>query len=873
MTDFSEIEEFPTVPKIFRTEYKFSFNSTRNQECGANCLPNGDFILPPTPSSLIEGDEIYQKLNILPWPIHNEEKNVSVYNKEYLSKPRCPRRSEPLSYLKEWKDGMNFQLTLDKSQNMPEDFVHLSRGNSSGQIMVSQRRSGRLIDDPRGSTEVNKTHSLSKANCPNILIVKPRSKYLTIPKQLPGHRKSVYFQSNEVDEKNSHGIHAADAQEYEHKKPFNFIDNVDLLEDGDNTEGLEANIFDKLSEDTISLYENVSNHLISAYPRAQIQTDNRVDIAVSPIVFLTEKINKRSTDEHGDNLSIINVTGYVTHDKTPLEKISPPTESRKVGSHTQGSTFELVITEPSPIIECSVLKVDNPVHLIQENTHPEVYEQQDYDYNNWKRPMTLEEQKPILYTTVMASESEGSKEVNYNRMNVVVVDDTTSTHHLLPSQNPLMYRGFDDVGYQTQQWFNKRTRISSSSVASVHDTTLVRQDSYHRLLVSSVSSEHRPLQSRNSSCISTLSKSCSSCSSSESNLSHSCHALDESQSIKDKAVVPLREINPLAQQLPSINLIQATPEKKALVPVGHLSTERDLVHLKPDILQNAFEFEGRRVETRELGCSPEENRKRIIQEWLIHRISANVVGHFGSKVTRMLHEGGLHNVDIKEDLKCKDVNQTCLRVPMKEIPGRGQITIGKSHDKSQQLEVSQEHKRSSSVITSTRQSRNEIQPIELIESLESNHNINLNKIYLNNKGVNRQKQLTNGKQSDQRMQLGPRTSAPIVNSKKTDFPKSHDFEEVLEIDPRDDIVKSHLNTHDRRIKSVSMKTGCYLNMKGPIKVPSLDGTLRRDKEVYELTIGAPNKVKADRCINFLRETFPHTAFLRKQAQVRTLNKF
>ncbi|VDO11649.1 unnamed protein product [Rodentolepis nana] len=840
MTDFSEIEEFPTVPKIFRTEYKFSFNSTRNQECEVNCPPNGDFVLPPTPSTLMEDDEFYQKLSPLPWPVHNEEKHTYIYNRETLSKPRSPRSSE-------WDDRMN---------------VHLVEGNCSGQIMSNQLGSGRPIDDPREGTEVNKTHSLSKANFPGNLTVKPRNKYLAIPKQLPGNRKSVNFHCNEVNEKKSQGVQAGDARENMSKKPSNFLDNVELLEDGDNTEGLEANIFDKLSEDTNSLCENVSNHLVSTYPRAQMQTDCKVDIAVSPIAFLTGKMNKNRTDEHGDDLSIINATGYAFHDKSPPEKTSPQTDSRKVGSHTQGSTFELVITEPSPIIECSVLKIDNPVPLIQKNTLPEVYGQPDYDYNKWKRPMTLEEQKSIFYATVMASESEGLKEVNQNRMNVVVVDDTTSTHHLLPSQNPLMYRDFDNVGFQTQQWFNKRTRISSSSFASGHDATLVRQNSCRQLLVSSVSSEHRPLQSRNSSCIS-----CLSYSSSESNLSHSCQALDESQSTEGKSVVPLREMNQLEHQIPSINLIQATPEKKTLTPVGYLSTDRDLVHLKPKIPQYVPEFEGRPIETRELGCSPEENRKRIIQEWLIHRISANVVGHFRSKVVRMLHEGDSNNVDIKGDLNCKDGNQTYLRPPMKDIPAKGQITLGKSHEKSQ------EHKRSSSAITDNAQLRNEIQPIELIESLESNHNINLNKVYLNNKGMSGQKQLTKGRHSVPSTQLRPQTSVSTLNSKKTDLPNLHDFEEVLEIDPRDDIVKSHLNIHDRRIKSVSMKTGCYLNMKGPIKVPSLDGTLKRDKEVYELTIGAPNRVKADRCINFLRETFPHTAFSRKQVQVRTLNKF
>lgn len=883
MTDFSEIEEFPTVPKIFRTEYKFCFNSTRNQEHGTDLLPKGDFMLPPTPTSLIADGEFYQKSRILSSAIHNEEDHTAVSGNESLSKSTSFRRAEISDSFKEWNDEGNIQIMSDISQNMSEgvvDSIHLSENNSSDPIIDKQRGSGCHIDDPRGITEENNIYSHSKANFPKILIVKPRNRYLTIPRHLPRHKKSVHFQSNsissEINEKLSQAVQTEDVRECEHLKLFTFLDSVDFLDDGDNTEGLEANIFDKLSEDTISLHENVSNHLLSTCMKAKVQTDNKVDIAVSPIVFLTEKTDKNSPDVHGDNLSIIGTTSYIIHGKIPLEKSSPHTESKKVESHTQGSTLELVVTEPSPIIECSVVKNDNLVHPFEKNTHPKVYKQPDYNSNKWKQPATLVEPKSILYATVMASESEGSQIINHNRMNVVVVDDTTSTHHCLPPQNLLIHRGFDDVGYQTAQWYNKRTRISHPSVTSVRDQTLSRQNSCHRLLVSSVSSEHRPFQSRNSSCVSTLTNSCTSRFSCDPSLSHSCHTLDDTQSSEEESSVSLQEMNPLAQEIHSVNLIQATPEKKPLTPVPHLSSGRDSQHLKGEIAQNAPELEERHIETRELGCSPVENRKRIIQEWLIHRISANVAGHFGSKLTQMFHEEDSNNGYIKKDLNCKNVDGTCLRLPMKDIQTRSRITIGKSDEKNKQLRISQEHKQSSSLITNNEQSRNEIQPIELIENVDSNHNIDLNKGSLNNQRMNGQKRIimrTQQWQSVPRMQLRPRISVHKVNSGKNEAQNLHEFEEVLEIDPHDDIVKSHLNSHDRRIKSVSMKTGCYLSMKGPIKVPSLDGTLKRDKEVYELTIGAPNRVKADRCVNFLRETFPHTAFLRKQAQVRILNKF
>nr|VZI14813.1 unnamed protein product [Spirometra erinaceieuropaei] len=92
------------------------------------------------------------------------------------------------------------------------------------------------------------------------------------------------------------------------------------------------------------------------------------------------------------------------------------------------------------------------------------------------------------------------------------------------------------------------------------------------------------------------------------------------------------------------------------------------------------------------------------------------------------------------------------------------------------------------------------------------------------------------------------------------------FERVLELSPYDDIVKSYLNPPDRRVKSVALKNHCYVSVQGPFKQNSGGDTAVigqsynnfRTKEVYRILVASSTNERIEKCLNYLKETFPHS---------------
>ncbi|KAA3676588.1 uncharacterized protein DEA37_0009667 [Paragonimus westermani] len=98
------------------------------------------------------------------------------------------------------------------------------------------------------------------------------------------------------------------------------------------------------------------------------------------------------------------------------------------------------------------------------------------------------------------------------------------------------------------------------------------------------------------------------------------------------------------------------------------------------------------------------------------------------------------------------------------------------------------------------------------------------------------------------------TVGSALNSETT-----FEVRKIFEVSQYDDLVKSHLNVADRRIKAVGLKNGCEIKIIGPIT--SSDHPASRSKVSYQCQISAPTEDRIWKCINFLKETFPNS-FLR-----------
>lgn len=98
------------------------------------------------------------------------------------------------------------------------------------------------------------------------------------------------------------------------------------------------------------------------------------------------------------------------------------------------------------------------------------------------------------------------------------------------------------------------------------------------------------------------------------------------------------------------------------------------------------------------------------------------------------------------------------------------------------------------------------------------------------------------------------------------FPSNFKAFRSFELNPYDDIIKAHLNPLDRRVKSVAAKNGCQIVIDGPINAyDPLSCQAFRNKVTYRCTMAGTTKENLDKCMNYLKETFPNT-FLKVNAR-------
>ncbi|CAH8618732.1 unnamed protein product [Schistosoma margrebowiei] len=107
-------------------------------------------------------------------------------------------------------------------------------------------------------------------------------------------------------------------------------------------------------------------------------------------------------------------------------------------------------------------------------------------------------------------------------------------------------------------------------------------------------------------------------------------------------------------------------------------------------------------------------------------------------------------------------------------------------------------------------------------------------------------------------------TAEILNSKIRShcfaYTNADSFIEVFELSPYDDLVKSYLNTTDRRIKAIAIKNNCVIKIHGPFTLPKhvKSGTVNLSKIKYECHVYALNEKMLKKCINYIKETFPNS---------------
>ena len=498
----------------------------------------------------------------------------------------------------------------------------------------------------------------------------------------------------------------------------------------------------------------------------------------------------------------------------------------------------------------------------------------------------------------------------------------------LPSCSICRDAAGDSIAGNNKQSFRRETVTNShrgidiawgETVDSTH-----QGNPSHRELVSSVSSGHRPRRIHTSGDSSPTS--CSQSYSTYTTYTSCCSGgISESLTPKEEAgisrggILPTHSLmlsdNDMSGQshsehcLPKVNVVRATPERGSSplctaltssptqAPIGSRGGSLNL----EDVFDHVSD----------------EQQRQAIQEWLVNRVSANVAIHFGSKLSQMLQDS-IHlgtsdelNEENKTPHDLEDVEAASLLNneagksinPNIEKSGRRKRRSRDKGGRRRSCSLSSPGgRRSDSEVTLRRNERGgQKQTVSRKESPKSQKQIRM-QTHLNDSkllappapNIQRSKHAfppTSVLQSRAmpRIHIRPRQGASnLKNGRESDNMASriiahsrlknemerrcergiYPFEHIFEIGPHDELVRSHQNVHDRRIKAVGMKTGCYLSVKGPIKKsPQTDaGNIRRDREVYELVIGAPSKEKADRCMNYLRDTFPKAVLTRKLIQ-------
>ncbi|VDM21724.1 unnamed protein product [Hydatigera taeniaeformis] len=478
---------------------------------------------------------------------------------------------------------------------------------------------------------------------------------------------------------------------------------------------------------------------------------------------------------------------------------------------------------------------------------------------------------------------------------------------------------------------NQQPSNGRKTMAAIKESgcSIPQQNPSHREMVSSVSSGHRPPYhgtSEISSSSSSSSYSTYTCFTSCTGRTSESLTVERTRILHDSAIPShfssesdfKTNVQGLTEScLPQVNVVRATPERQSSTPANQTvearATQTPIGSNRGSIALDVF------------GYVPDEQQRQVVQEWLVNRVSANVAVHFGSKLSQMLHDTASVQASANEEA-CRDLetsrdlrndNVVLPRLPLKTYTEKSQKpAIGVDSRR-----VLRHHKNDFRVLCSPTSSvEHHVEKTRRAQSFKRNrHNcqhsasrLGPQSSYRGARILARDEETKHSElliPSTQHLQpsLPPSSPPPmrsmpririrskpsmsaikrdevdmgksnvathlgISNEEERLFQRVHPYEQIIEVAPHDELVHSHQNAHDRRIKAVSMKTGCHLDIKGPIKRPPIDGNMRREREVYELIIGAPNKEKADRCINYLRDTFPRAVLTKKMHRSSIFNK-
>ncbi|KAL5108835.1 hypothetical protein TcWFU_004309 [Taenia crassiceps] len=471
------------------------------------------------------------------------------------------------------------------------------------------------------------------------------------------------------------------------------------------------------------------------------------------------------------------------------------------------------------------------------------------------------------------------------------------------------------------------TDLTIAAAVQARDCAIHQQNPSHRELVSSVSSGHRPPYNGTSGIsTSSSSPSCSTytCSTSCTDRTSESHSVLPSRP-SSESDIKMNVQGYTESCLPQVNVVRATPERQSSTPAIQTASVRGSSSVEARATQTPIGPGRRSIDLDVFGYVPDEQQRQVVQEWLVNRVSANVAVHFGSKLSQMLHESAsVHsgvNDELYEDVgTSRDLQNDSVvlpRLPPKTYAEKNRKPVIGEDSQCRPRHHRNDCRKLCSPSSPVEQQLQRKRRVQSMKRSGHDHQRSLSRIgsHSGHRGTRvlareeEAQHLAPPIPATQHSQpsLPPASPPPVrsipririrsrpsvsalkggeVDKGKLNMPnylgiskeeermyeRVHPYEQIIEIAPHDELVHSHRNVHDRRIKAVGMKTGCYLDMKGPIKRPPIDGNMRREREVYELIIGAPSKEKADRCINYLRDTFPRAVLTKKMQRSNIFNK-
>lgn len=90
-----------------------------------------------------------------------------------------------------------------------------------------------------------------------------------------------------------------------------------------------------------------------------------------------------------------------------------------------------------------------------------------------------------------------------------------------------------------------------------------------------------------------------------------------------------------------------------------------------------------------------------------------------------------------------------------------------------------------------------------------------------------------------------------------------DFHRIFEIKQFDEIIKSHQVRSDRRLKAISNRMICKIDIIGPFQSNYSQMNIRNAMEWYHLIVYASTKLRLEKSINCIQLSFPSSCFNEK----------